>query len=111
MKNRELLYMVGGLIVGFLVGIVLIGSSDGLRTNLFGTAGDSGNNSDINIEFDKLAFYEVAEKCLLFRALEAFGVKSESEPQRQLIVLRIQFRMSHPEQGVEWITLAFGGGK
>jgi len=58
-KNKELMYAVGGLVVGFLVGVIIIGSSDSLRTDLFGTAGDTGGGSDPNIEFDKLTFYEV----------------------------------------------------
>jgi hypothetical protein len=59
LKNKERIYAVGGLIVGFLVGVVLIGSSDGLRTDLFGTAGSAGDSSDPSIEFDELSFYEV----------------------------------------------------
>jgi hypothetical protein len=59
MKNRSMIYLVGGLVVGFLVGVVVIGSADGLRTDLFGTAADSGDSSGTNIEFDELTFYEV----------------------------------------------------
>lgn len=57
-KNRELIFLTGGLIVGFVVGVILIGSSDEMRTDLFGTVGDTGgSNSDI--EFDELTFYEI----------------------------------------------------
>ena len=59
MKSREIIFLVGGLVVGILVGAIIIGSSDGLRTDLFGTAADSGNSTDPGIEFDELNFYEV----------------------------------------------------
>lgn len=39
MQRREIIVFVGGLVIGLLVGMILIGSSDDLRESLFGTAG------------------------------------------------------------------------
>lgn len=39
MRRREVIVFVGGLVIGLLVGMILIGSSDDLRESLFGTAG------------------------------------------------------------------------
>lgn len=39
MKRREVGFLAIGVVFGLLLGILLIGSSDGLRNSLFGTAG------------------------------------------------------------------------
>jgi hypothetical protein len=38
MKRREMIFLVAGLLLGLLFGMVLIGSNDDLRESLFGTA-------------------------------------------------------------------------
>jgi hypothetical protein len=41
MKNRrEVLNLAVGFVIGLLIGMILVGSSDDLRESLFGTAGD-----------------------------------------------------------------------
>jgi len=52
MKRRELITLVGGFIIGLLIGMVLVGSSDSLRESLFGTAGSGTKTED-------LAYYQV----------------------------------------------------
>jgi len=59
MKTKEMVFMIGGLLVGLVLGAVLIGTSSDLRTGLFGTAADSGNGNDPNIEFRPGQFYLV----------------------------------------------------
>lgn len=47
MKRREEMYLIGGLLIGFLIGAVLIGTSADLRTSIFGTAvGDDDTESN-----------------------------------------------------------------
>jgi hypothetical protein len=41
MKLREMVMIVGGLMIGLAVGVLLIGSDESLRTSLFGTAGNT----------------------------------------------------------------------
>lgn len=43
MKQRDIRFLVLGLFIGLLVGTVLIGSSESLRSSLFGTAGLTPN--------------------------------------------------------------------
>jgi hypothetical protein len=45
LNNREIGLLVAGLLVGLLVGMILVGSSDDLRTSLFGTASDETEES------------------------------------------------------------------
>jgi hypothetical protein len=45
MNRREMISLVAGLVVGLLVGMVVIGSSDDLRTDLFGTASNELQDS------------------------------------------------------------------
>ncbi len=59
MKAREMLFMIGGLVVGLALGAALIGTSEDLRTGLFGTAADPGGGTDPNIEFRPGQFYLV----------------------------------------------------
>ena len=47
MKRRELMTLVGGFIIGLLIGMVLVGSSDSLRESLFGTAGSGAKTEDL----------------------------------------------------------------
>jgi hypothetical protein len=39
MKRREMLFLVSGLVLGLVFGMILIGSDDSLRESIFGTAG------------------------------------------------------------------------
>jgi hypothetical protein len=39
MKRREMLFLVSGLVIGLLFGMILVGSDDNLRESIFGTAG------------------------------------------------------------------------
>jgi hypothetical protein len=39
MKRREILFLVSGLVIGLLFGMILVGSDDNLRESVFGTAG------------------------------------------------------------------------
>lgn len=39
MKRREMLFLVSGLVLGLLFGMILVGSDDSLRESIFGTAG------------------------------------------------------------------------
>ncbi len=50
MTRRQIIPVVVGFIVGLLVGMVVIGSSDDLRTSLFGTAG-SDKETKASVEY------------------------------------------------------------
>jgi hypothetical protein len=39
MKRREMLFLVSGLVLGLVFGMILVGSDDSLRESIFGTAG------------------------------------------------------------------------
>jgi hypothetical protein len=39
MKRREMLFLVSGLVIGLVFGMILVGSDDSLRESIFGTAG------------------------------------------------------------------------
>ncbi|MBN2303258.1 MAG: hypothetical protein JXQ72_02195, partial [Anaerolineae bacterium] len=43
LNNREITLMVISVVVGLLLGMILVGSSDDLRTSLFGTAAEDKN--------------------------------------------------------------------
>lgn len=51
MKNRrEIINLAAGFVIGLLIGMVLVGSSDDLRESLFGTAGDKEKKVD-NLDY------------------------------------------------------------
>lgn len=59
MKRREIISLVAGLIVGLLAGMVLIGSNDSLREDLFGSAvNDSGSNGSAVDSPEELVYYQ-----------------------------------------------------
>ncbi len=53
MKRREMLFLVSGLVLGLVFGMILIGSDDNLRESIFGTAG-SVKRADVNYYLVKL---------------------------------------------------------
>jgi hypothetical protein len=58
MKRREIISLVAGLIVGLLAGMVLIGSSDSLREDLFGSAANSDKQADSRSNQEELVYYQ-----------------------------------------------------
>lgn len=58
MSRRELMTAVAGLIVGLVLGAVMIGTSDDLRTSLFGSAVDN-NDSSLEAKGKDVVFYRV----------------------------------------------------
>jgi hypothetical protein len=44
MRRRESLFLVAGLVVGLIFGMVLVGTSDDLRESIFGTAASKGTD-------------------------------------------------------------------
>jgi len=44
MRRRESLFLVAGLVIGLLFGMVLVGTSDDLRESIFGTAASKGTD-------------------------------------------------------------------
>lgn len=56
-SRREITYLISGLVIGLLVGMVLVGSNEDLRASLFGSAAD-GSTSRAN-DFRDYAYYLV----------------------------------------------------
>src|SRR5690606_24211242 len=51
MRQREMMNLVGGLIVGFIIGALVVGAAD---VDLFGTAADDNNdNNDDVVEVER----------------------------------------------------------
>jgi hypothetical protein len=60
MNRRELISLVAGLVIGLLLGIAVLGSSEDLRDELFGTAGDDDQNAaNAGRGDDELVYYHV----------------------------------------------------
>jgi hypothetical protein len=59
MKRNEILYLIGGLVTGLIFGAVIIGSSDDLRDDLFGTVAKPSVDRDNAVEIDAYSYYLV----------------------------------------------------
>jgi hypothetical protein len=46
LSRRDIFALVSGFVVGLLIGMILVGSSDDLRTSLFGTASEKGEKTE-----------------------------------------------------------------
>jgi hypothetical protein len=59
MKRNEVLYLSGGLVIGLVLGVAVIGSSNDLREDLFGTAANPTVDRDNAVEIDAYSYYLV----------------------------------------------------
>jgi hypothetical protein len=48
MKRRETIFLISGLVIGLLCGMILVGSNDDLRESLFGAA---GTDKAVDVEY------------------------------------------------------------